>query len=80
MKLIEVDDLDALVANENQPNQLLTNDGIGNFTVADLPGGSRNSWEIALGDIGGDGTVPPVDADGLPNIDLIGLLPDMWVV
>jgi FG-GAP-like repeat len=72
-------DLDALVANLNAPNQLLINDGTGHFTSTDLPGGSQPSHAIALGDIDGDGLIPPVDDHGLPNINTLGLLPDLFV-
>jgi hypothetical protein len=43
-----------------------------------LPGGSQPSVDIALGDIDGDGVIPPVDDHGLPNINILGLLPDLW--
>ena len=73
-------DLDALVANLNAPNQLLINDGTGHFDdPINLPGGSQPSHAIALGDIDGDGLIPPVDDHGLPNINTLGLLPDLFV-
>jgi hypothetical protein len=71
-------DLDAIITNFNQPNQLLTNDGNGHFTANDLDG-PQPSTAIALGDIDGDGAFPTVDAHGLPNINILGLLPDIFV-
>ncbi|MFO1068667.1 MAG: calcium-binding protein [Geminicoccaceae bacterium] len=59
-------DLDALVSNDLQANQLLINQGglqggtegsFGNEAdVVILPGGSQRSWDVALGDLDGDGT------------------------
>ena len=68
-------DLDAVIANGgdrsgNPPNQLLMNDGDGNFTLSDLPSDLQGSEGIALGDLDLDGTVPAVNEYGLPNIDL----------
>ena len=49
-------DLDAFVVNNNQPNRIYTNDGKGNFTVADIPtGDDRNSAGVALADLDRDG-------------------------
>jgi len=73
-------DLDAMFANVGSANQLLANDGSGNFVALDLPGGSQTSFAIAAGDINGDGTAPAVDAYGLPNINSLGLLPDIYLV
>ena len=50
-------DLDAFVVNyNNQTNQLLINDGRGNFSTAttSLPG-TKNSNDVSLGDVDGDG-------------------------
>jgi len=73
-------DLDAVVANLGV-NQVLINDGSGTFTAPPLlqPTGSSDSFAVALGDLDGGGTLPAVDQDGLPNIDPLGLLPDMYV-
>jgi hypothetical protein len=68
------DDLDAVVANFNQPNQLLLNDGEGNFALAatDLPGGSMFSRDIAIGDVDGDADMDLLVANnGQPNQLLI---------
>jgi hypothetical protein len=43
------------------------------------PAESEISLSVALGDIDGDGSAPAVDADGLPNINPDGLLPDLSV-
>ena len=68
-------DLDALVSNDMQANQLLINQGglqggtegsFGNDAdVVTLPGGSQRSWDVALGDLDGDGT-GGLTASGLP--------------
>jgi hypothetical protein len=55
--------LDAVVGNLVQPNQLLINSGDGTFsnsTAVSLPGGSRDTVSIALGDINGDGLLDAV--------------------
>jgi hypothetical protein len=78
-------DLDVLVANFSTvggggSNQVLINqNGKGTFVAFDLDGESLASVDIALGDVDGDGTVPAVDENGLPNIAPDGLLPDMYV-
>ena len=66
-------DLDVFVANFvnglPQTNQILTNDGDGNFGAADEPnGGARQSFSVALGDLDGDGGIPAVNEEGLPNL------------
>jgi hypothetical protein len=79
-------DLDAFVANNNAPNQVLINQGgdqggiEGDFDLGITPeGGTESSVAVALGDVDGDGGVPPADEYGLPNIDQDGLLPSMYV-
>jgi VCBS repeat protein len=77
-------DLDAIVTNFNAPNlpptpdQLLINNGNGQFTATSLDG-PQPSTAIAIGDIDGDGAFPTVDTHGLPNINILGLLPDLFV-
>lgn len=50
-------DLDVFIVNyNNQPNQVLLNDGSGNFVEAsNQPSGSGNSNDVALGDVDNDG-------------------------
>lgn len=68
-------DLDAIVTNNGwstsaEKNQLLTNDGSGNFTVSDLVGDGNPSNSIVFGDLDGNGTNAAVESDGLPNVGL----------
>ena len=37
------------------------------------------TFGIAVGDANGDGDIAPVDQHGLPNINILGLLPDIYV-
>ena len=58
MSLGDVDgdgDLDAFVANINQPNQVWLNDGLGNFSDRSNRLGSSASLGVSLGDVDGDG-------------------------
>ena len=48
-------DLDAMVANYNQPNTVWTNDGNGTFTNSGQALGNGDSSSVALGDLDGDG-------------------------
>ena len=50
-------DLDAFVANRNQPNRIYLNNGMGGFPATDITdlNGMNDSREIALGDLDGDG-------------------------
>ncbi len=69
-------DLDVFVANVNAANQLLINQGgaqggtAGDFDLAaEQPEGDiALSVGVALDDLDGDGGIPAVDADGLPNL------------
>jgi len=76
-------DLDLVISNatlpgeDPEPNQALINDGRGNFTAVDLTDVALVSRGLALGDLNGDGKDDPVDANGLPNINLHGLLPSV---
>jgi hypothetical protein len=81
-------DLDAFITNSStsDPNLVLINQGgaqggvPGDFDLGTEPeGGNLFSLAVALGDLDGDGGVPPVDESGLPNIDQDGLLPSMYV-
>ena len=68
-------DLDAIITNNGwssnaEKNQLLINDGSGNFTVSDLAGDGNPSNSIAFGDLDGSGTYAAVESDGLPNVGL----------
>ena len=57
--------LDIVFANYNAPNQLLLGKSTGGFVEAaeDLPGGSRNTYSAALGDVNGDGRLDIVFAN-----------------
>ena len=48
-------DLDAFVANHNQPNKVWINDGKSNFLLSAQALGGSNSLAISLGDVDGDG-------------------------
>ncbi len=52
-------DLDGMIANRYGLNQLLLNDGDGNFTVSSLPsvGGDNLTNSITLGDVDQDGDI-----------------------
>jgi hypothetical protein len=79
--------LDAILANDNRvaggiedgitPNQILYGDGDGTFTQGPALTESDVTVGVALGDLNGDGAVPAVDANGLPNINPDGLLPNV---
>ncbi len=56
-------DLDAMVANSNQPNTVWTNDGTGRFTNSGQTLGSSFSLSVALGDLDGDGDLDAVVAN-----------------
>ncbi len=66
-----------------KPNQVWLGNGDGTFmdpVPLPIPPGEtrRNSRVVALGDLDDDGTVPAVNANGLPNLDPSGLLlPDL---
>ena len=55
--------LDIVLANFGQTNQLLTNDGSGEFATSDLAGPAFNSTDIELGDVDGDGDLDAVVAN-----------------
>jgi hypothetical protein len=61
-------DLDAFIVNSLSANQILTNDGGGNFLAAAAPDTSTASYGIAIGDLDGDGETDAVNEDGLPNL------------
>ena len=44
-------DLDAWVANSNQPNRVWINDGLGNFTDSGQALGNSDSTDVAIGDL-----------------------------
>jgi hypothetical protein len=48
-------DLDAWVANLNQPNRVWINDGLGNYTDSGQALGNSGSLAVSLGDLDGDG-------------------------
>ena len=48
-------DLDAIIANNGQPNTVWTNNGNGTFTNSGQALGNSNSCSVALGDLDGDG-------------------------
>jgi len=56
-------DLDAMVANFNEPNTVWTNDGNGTFTNSGQALGNNNSRTVALGDLDGDGDIDAVVAN-----------------
>ncbi len=82
-------DLDVLIGNVTirgvdspERNYMLRNDGLdraGNiiFKAVTVAGGPRVTDGLAAGDVDGSGFAPPVK-DGLPNINLDGLLPKMY--
>ncbi|MFN8424503.1 MAG: VCBS repeat-containing protein, partial [Anaerolineae bacterium] len=80
-------DLDAFVANSNicgAPDQVWWNDGKGRFTDSGVRLGFENSWEVALGDLDGDGDMDAfVPAYG-PAPDAVcrfeeGAPPEVWM-
>ncbi|MGI9606794.1 MAG: cadherin-like domain-containing protein, partial [Acidimicrobiales bacterium] len=61
-------DLDAVFANNTEPNTVWLNDGAGNLTIAQSMGGSAPSKGVAVGDVDGDGDLDAVFAnDGTGN-------------
>ena len=62
-------DLDAWVANYDQPNSIWFNDGAGRFTDSGQTLGAARSNGVALGDLDGDGLVDASD---------LGLLIAFW--
>jgi hypothetical protein len=69
-------DLDVVIGMEFGENTLLTNNGAGSFTRTFLPAAFGASG-LAIGDIDGDGSIPEVDEFGLPNINVLGYLPEI---
>ena len=56
-------DLDAMVANLNEPNTVWTNNGNGTFTDSNQTLGKSNSLSVALGDLDGDGDLDAMVAN-----------------
>jgi len=62
-------DLDAMVANNGQPNTVWTNDGNGTFTNSGQALGNSSSFSVALGDLDDDGDLDAMVANqNQPNI------------
>lgn len=49
--------IDAVVANDGQPNVVSWNDGLGNFSLGPTLGGNDNTIAVALGDLDGNGSL-----------------------
>jgi hypothetical protein len=66
-------DLDAFVANYNQPNKVWLNDGSGSFFDSGQSLGSSNSSHVALGDVNGDGDLDAFVANDPPDPNKVWL-------
>jgi hypothetical protein len=62
--------LDAVFANETQPNSVCFGDGYGGFTCSNVNSDSLRSQDVALGDFNGDGNIDAMFANSISAISM----------
>ena len=77
-------DIDLTGASAAAFNQLLYGDGLGGFVATDLPGGAQDTFDIAIGDINGDGRPDIVVANGCnvdtPTVNYVNCVPNQMLI